>query len=101
MSKRVALIEDGKVTNVIKADDDYISTIQGECIVLDDDSVAGVGDTYSGGKFLEPEIIEELKLKSEKDQLDQLWHAIDNDVPLKDSEWFTDIKAVKDAHPKP
>jgi 4-hydroxyphenylpyruvate dioxygenase-like putative hemolysin len=34
------------------------------------------------------------------DQLDMLWHAIDNNALNKTSDFYTAIKAVKDAHPK-
>lgn len=37
----------------------------------------------------------------QKEQLDLLWHAINDGVNLKDSEWFKTIKAVKDKYPKP
>ena len=39
--------------------------------------------------------------KSAKEQLDQLWHAIDDGLELKDSDFYKDNKAVKDANPKP
>jgi hypothetical protein len=35
------------------------------------------------------------------EQLDMLWHAVDNGINLKDSEWFKSIKEVKDKYPKP
>ena len=35
------------------------------------------------------------------DQLDALWHAIDEDKLDKTSEFYTMIKTVKDANPKP
>ena len=35
------------------------------------------------------------------EQLDMLWHAINNGVDLKDSEWFKKIKEVKEKFPKP
>jgi hypothetical protein len=34
------------------------------------------------------------------DQLDMLWHAIDNGTLNKTSDFYTTIKAVKDANPK-
>jgi hypothetical protein len=36
-----------------------------------------------------------------KDQLDMLWHAIDSGTVDKSSAFYTTIKAVKDANPKP
>lgn len=35
------------------------------------------------------------------DQLDMLWHAIDTDTLNKDSDFYKEIKKVKDAYPKP
>ena len=35
------------------------------------------------------------------DQLDTLWHAIDENALDKTSDFYTAIKAVKDANPKP
>ena len=34
------------------------------------------------------------------EQLDMLWHAINNGIELKDSEWFKTIKKVKEKFPK-
>ena len=34
------------------------------------------------------------------EQLDMLWHAINQGVELKDSEWFKTIKEVKEKFPK-
>ena len=34
------------------------------------------------------------------EQLDMLWHAIDSGTLNKTSDFYTAIKAVKDAHPK-
>jgi hypothetical protein len=34
------------------------------------------------------------------EHLDMLWHAINNGIELKDSEWFQKIKQVKEKYPK-
>ena len=36
-----------------------------------------------------------------REQLDLLWHAIDNDTLDKTSDFYTKLKKVKDANPKP
>ena len=36
-----------------------------------------------------------------KEQLDDLWHAIDSGALDKTSKFYIDLKAVKDKHPKP
>lgn len=35
------------------------------------------------------------------EQLDMLWHDINNGIELKDSNWFKKIKEVKEKYPKP
>ena len=35
------------------------------------------------------------------EQLDMLWHSINNGINLKDSKWFKAIKEVKEKYPKP
>jgi len=40
------------------------------------------------------------KYPTVNEQLDMLWHAIDNGTLNKTSDFYTAIKAVKDAHPK-
>jgi hypothetical protein len=35
------------------------------------------------------------------EQLDMLWHAVDQGVELKNSEWFEQIRQVKEKYPKP
>ena len=35
------------------------------------------------------------------EQLDMLWHAVNEGKNLKDSEWFQSIKEVKEKYPKP
>jgi hypothetical protein len=35
------------------------------------------------------------------EQLDMLWHAINEGVDLKSSEWFQKLKEVKEKYPKP
>lgn len=34
-------------------------------------------------------------------QLDKLWHAIDRGIDLKESDFYLDIKKIKDHNPKP
>ena len=42
----------------------------------------------------------EIKYPKIADQLDMLWHAIDSGSLDKDSDFYTTLKAVKDANPK-
>jgi hypothetical protein len=35
------------------------------------------------------------------EQLDQIWHTINSGIDIKESEWFTNIQAIKKKHPKP
>jgi hypothetical protein len=35
------------------------------------------------------------------EQFDMLWHAINDGIDLKNSEWFNVVKEIKEKHPKP
>jgi hypothetical protein len=48
---RFAIIKDGKVVNVIEAEEGYPTS--SECVQSD---VANIGNTYSDGTFHEPEV---------------------------------------------
>jgi len=53
--------------------------------------------------WVDPEAYKSQRLRNYPkigDQLDMLWHAIDNGTLNKTSDFYTAIKAVKDAHPK-
>lgn len=35
-----------------------------------------------------------------QEQLDMLWHSVNNGTDLKDSDWFNQLSSVKQSHPK-
>ena len=41
------------------------------------------------------------KYPSSNEQLDKIWHALNDGIDLKDSDFYKDNKAFKDANPKP
>jgi len=51
MAMRVALIENGLVTNVIVADNSYQPDAGVEAIALPDNSPVGIGWAYANGEF--------------------------------------------------
>ena len=58
-------------------------------------------DLVAINAWVDPEAYKTLRqYPSLGDQLDMLWHAIDNGTLNKTSDFYTAIKAVKDAHPK-
>jgi hypothetical protein len=58
-------------------------------------------DLTAVNAWVDPEAYKSLRqYPSIGDQLDMLWHAIDNGTLNKTSDFYTAIKAVKDAHPK-
>ena len=72
---------------------------------------AYVGGTYDGTNFSAPTPPADTRTYAEKraheyppiaDQLDMLWHAIDDNATLKTryADFHTAIKTVKDANPK-
>lgn len=54
MINRIAIIENGKVINVIMADDKFIENLSGEYVVLPSRSTVGTGFSYVGGVFTAP-----------------------------------------------
>ena len=69
---------------------------------------------FENGSFREPDTPVDIRPYNEKrvleypsigDQLDMLWHAIDTGdwtpAKVKTTEFYTALKAVKDANPKP
>lgn len=59
MTKNYAVIVDGKVTNVIVADESFIKDFEAHCapfeeVHSDDSLVARIGDSYVDGKFITP-----------------------------------------------
>lgn len=61
MTKNYAVIENGKVTNVIVADESFIADYKAHCtpyeeVHEDDTLVARIGDDYVDGKFITPSI---------------------------------------------
>jgi len=60
-------------------------------------------DLAAVNAWIDPEAYKSQRLRQYPplgDQLDMLWHAIDNGTLNKTSDFYTAIKAVKDAHPK-
>lgn len=77
---------------------------------LDDDDLTpeqrviadGLIAQYNAGNFdyIDARILEYNQIGI-ANELDMLWHAIDQGIPLNQSEFYTKIKAVKDKYPKP
>ena len=80
-------------SNVVSIDDEAGAfDAQGNKVTID---LAAVN------AWVDPEAYKSLRqYPSIGDQLDMLWHAIDNVTLNKTSDFYTVIKAVKDAHPK-
>jgi len=85
---------DGEHTyaNLVIHSDDTKPTEQ-ECI----DGVAALQAEYDANQYARDRATQYAPLA---DQLDMLWHAIDQGIDLKQSDFYTGNKAVKDAHPK-
>ena len=80
-------------SNVVKIDDtEGAFDAQGNKVEIDSAAV---------NAWVDPEAYKSLRqYPALGDQLDMLWHAIDNGTLNKTSDFYTAIKAVKDAHPK-
>jgi len=78
--------------NLVIHSDDTKPTEQ-ECI----DGVAALQAEYNANQYARDRATQYAPLA---DQLDMLWHAIDQGIDLKQSDFYTGNKAVKDANPK-
>jgi len=106
---RYAEVESGTVTKIVVWDGSSSHPDSSKWILADDN--AYVGGTYDGTNFSAPTPPADTRTYAEKraheyppigDQLDMLWHAIDDNATLKTryADFHTAIKTVKDANPK-
>ena len=108
---RYAEVESGTVTKIVVWDGSSSHPDSSKWILADDN--AYVGGTYDGTNFSAPTPPADTRTYAEKradeypligDQLDMLWHAIDTGdwtaAKVKTTEFYTALKAVKDANPK-
>ena len=108
---KYAIVESGTVTNIIEWDGSASHPDSSSWILCNDD--ARIGGTYDGSSFTAPTPPADTRTYAEKraneypsigDQLDMLWHAVDTGdwtaAKVKTTEFYTALKAVKDANPK-
>ena len=113
---RYAVVESGTVTNVIEWDGSSPHADSATFVAAEGEANAQIGATYNGSAFAytAPEAPADTRTYVEKrsaeyppigDQLDMLWHAVDTGdwtaAKVKTTEFYTALKAVKDANPKP
>jgi len=89
-------------SNVTSIDDtEGAFDIDGNSVTIDqslvDTEIARLQSDYDGKQYARDRAE---AYPSIADQLDMLWHAIDQGIDLKQSDFYTGNKAVKDAHPK-
>lgn len=106
---RVALIKNSKVINIVDVPEGWNGTsgwqppAEHSTVITD---AARVGDNYDGTTFSTPPPPERDREKAITDSLPDprellklLYVAVDTNTPLKDSEFYSKIKAVYDAAP--
>ena len=86
----------GAVYSGIEWDDKNKDSIPTEAEI--DDEIVRLQAVFDANKFQRDRAEEYPALK---EQFDLLWHAIDDDALDKTSDFYTQLKAIKDAHPKP
>ena len=109
---RYAVVESGTVTNIVEWDGSSSHPDSGKWVLAD--ANAYIGGTYDGSSFSTQATPADNRTYREKraneyptigDQLDMLWHAVDTGdwtaAKVKTTEFYTALKAVKDANPKP
>ena len=107
-----AVVESGTVTNIIEWDG-ITSHPDSSKFVLADSTNAKIGATHDGSTFSYTEPADTSTYAQKRasgypsigDQLDMLWHAVDTGdwtaAKVKTTSFYTELKAVKDANPKP
>ena len=112
---RYAVIESGSVDNIIEWDGSAAGPEASKCVLITaEETNAVIGATYDGSSFsytppavpaLTYDVARRQAYPSIGDQLDMLWHAVDTGdwtaAKVKTTEFYTALKAVKDANPKP
>jgi len=73
------------------------AVIKGAEIVMSDEDIADFENHLTATAHVEPRM---LAYPNISEQLDKLFHDIDNGTLDKDGDFYTSIKAVKDANPK-
>lgn len=89
-----------KMPLIPEIDPEYVLVLQSEEPIYAYDKVFDADDQLID----RPKQYNELRktaYPSVGDQLDALWHAMDTGVMQKVEPFYTDIKAVKEAYPKP
>ena len=110
-----AVVKSGTVTNMIVVDED-IGFQMDNADVIKATVDTRIGGSWDGNVFsyVEPTPPADTRTYVVKradeypsigDQLDMLWHAIDSDnwtaAKVKTTDFYTQLKTVKDANPKP
>ena len=86
----------GEVYSGIEWDDVNKDPVPTEAEI--DDEIVRMQAVFDANEFQRDRASEYPELK---EQFDLLWHAIDDDALDKTSDFYTQLKAIKDAYPKP
>ena len=85
----------------IDADDTSIITwLEGTSPISENDIISKINELRADYNSKEYQRIRQFKYDRIENQLDQLWHDINDDKLNKSGSWFISIKAVKDKYPK-
>jgi len=68
--------------------------------ISEDDIISKINELRADYNSKEYQRIRQFKYDRIENQLDQLWHDINDNKLDKSGSWFKSIKAVKDANPK-
>ena len=85
----------------IDADDtSRITWLEGTSPISENDIISKINELRADYNSKEYQRIRQFKYDRIENQLDQLWHDINDDKLNKSGSWFKSIKAVKDKYPK-
>ena len=74
------------------------TAVKGDLLPIDEELVAALEADIIATQYQRDRNPE---YPNKEEQLDMLWHAIDEGTLDKTSDFYTELKSVKDAHPKP
>ena len=81
-------------------DTSQITWLEGTSPISEDDIISKINELRADYNSKEYQRIRQFKYDRIENQLDQLWHDINDDKLNKSGSWFKSIKAVKDKYPK-
>ena len=100
VDKAIKIINPNAKFSIDGDDTSRITWLDGTSPISEDDIITKINELRADYNSKEYQRIRQFKYDRIENQLDQLWHDINDNKLDKTGSWFKSIKAVKDANPK-